>query len=54
MKKKKPKPFRAAKAVKAIAREKIGAPKPTRAVPVKTREKQQKHKPTLSDLLQQE
>lgn len=54
MKKKKPKPFRADKAVRAIAREKIGAPPPTRAVPVKTKEKQEKHRPTMGELLDQE
>lgn len=47
---KKLKPFRASKAVKAAAREQIGSPPPTRAVPVK-KEKPPKHKPTLRDLL---
>jgi hypothetical protein len=53
VKKKKPKPFRADKAVRALAREKIGAPPPTRAVPVKTKKKQEKHKPTLEELLEE-
>ena len=52
---KKPKPFRAAAAVKAAAREKIGAPPPTRAEPVdkKRRVKKEKHKPSFSKLLQE-
>jgi hypothetical protein len=47
------KPFKASTAVKAAAREKIGAPPPTRAVPsVKERTaKAPKHKPTLEKLL---
>jgi hypothetical protein len=53
MKKKKPKPFRAAKAVKAVARDLIGAPPPTRAVPVKTKKAGEKHKPTLIELLEE-
>jgi hypothetical protein len=51
--KKKPKPFRATKAVKEMAREQIGAPPPTRAVPEK-KTKPPRHKPTLSDLLREE
>jgi hypothetical protein len=49
----KPKPFRAASAVKAAAREAIGAPPPTRAEPAekKRKGKPEKHKPTLSKLL---
>jgi len=49
----KPKPFRAASAVKAAAREKIGAPPPTRAEPAekKRKTKSEKHKTTLSKLL---
>jgi hypothetical protein len=49
----KPKPFRAASAVKALAREVIGAPPPTRAVPAdkKRKGKAEKHKATLKDLL---
>ena len=53
-KRKKPKPFRAVEAVKAAAREKIGAPPPTRRVPDSKKERRQKHKPTLSKLLQEE
>ncbi len=48
---KKPKPFRAVEAVKAAAREKIGAPPPTRRVPNIKKERRQKHKPTLGKLL---
>jgi hypothetical protein len=53
-KKRKPKPFRAVKAVKAAAREKIGAPPPTRAVPGIKKKRDQKHRPTLSSLLSDE
>jgi hypothetical protein len=49
----KPKPFRAASAVKAAARATIGTPPPTRAEPAekKRKGKPEKHKPTLSTLL---
>ena len=52
-KKRKPKPFRAATAVKAAARAAIGTPPPTRTEPVdkKRKSKAEKHKPTLSKLL---
>jgi hypothetical protein len=53
-KKKKPKPFRAATAVKALARETIGTPPPTRRAPdtkKKAESKQGKHKKTLVKLL---
>lgn len=52
-KRRKPKPFRAASAVKAAAREAIGTPPPTRALPPdkKRRAKAGKHKPTLGELL---
>ena len=53
MRKKKPKPFRAAKAVKAMAREVIGAPPPGRAIADK-KQKRAKHKPTLGKLLEEE
>jgi hypothetical protein len=55
-KRRKPKPFKAASAVKAVAREKIGTPPPTRAEPStkKPRTKQQKHKATLGKLLAEE
>ena len=51
--KRKPKPFRAVKAVKAAARAVLGTPPPTRRQPAapKTREK---HKPTLGKLLAEE
>jgi hypothetical protein len=51
-KKKKPKRFRAVEAVKAIARERIGAPPPSRMVPNRKQKKQEKHKPTLRKLLE--
>jgi hypothetical protein len=52
----KPKPFKAAAAVKAAAREKIGTPPPTRAEPAskKRKTKSAKHKPTLGKLLEEE
>ena len=53
-KRKKPKPFRAVDAVKAAAREKIGSPPPTRRVPDAKKERGEKHKPTLSKLLEGE
>lgn len=52
--KKKPGVFRADKAVKSMAREAIGTPPPTRAVPVKKKASREKHKPTLEQLLQEE
>jgi hypothetical protein len=54
-KRKKPKPFRVVKAVKAAAREQVGSPPPSRIVPDrKKREKREKYKPTLRKLLEQE
>ncbi len=50
-KRKKPKPFRAVTAVKSAAREKIGAPPPTRREDDPRKKAQPKHKPTLRDLL---
>ena len=52
-KRRKPKPFRAASAVKAAARQAIGTPPPTRAEPgnKKRKTKAEKHKPTLGKLL---
>ena len=49
----KPKPFRAAAAVKAVAREAIGTPPPTRTEPAekKRKGKTEKHKPTLGEML---
>ena len=54
VKRKKPKPFRAADAVKAAAREKIGSPPPTRREPDLKKEGREKHKPTLGKLLRDE
>lgn len=53
---KKPKPFKAAAAVKAAAREKIGTPPATRTTPSpkKRKAKAPKHKPTLGDLLNED
>jgi hypothetical protein len=53
-KRKKPKPFRAVKAVKELAREKIGAPPATRRVPDRKKQRREKHKPTLGRLLGEE
>lgn len=51
-KKKRVKKFRAVDAVKALARERIGSPPPTQVVPNKRKpKKQEKHKPTLGELL---
>jgi hypothetical protein len=50
-KRKKPKPFRAVKAVKGAAREKIGQPPAARVVPDKTKKADEKHKLTLDKLL---
>ncbi len=53
LRKRKPKPFRAASAVKAAARAAIGTPPPTRAEPAtKRKSKTEKHKPTLRKLLE--
>lgn len=54
MAKKKPRKFRAVQAVKAAAREQIGTPPPTRREPQGKKPAEQKHKPTLSDLLSEE
>ena len=56
-KRKKPKPFRAVTAVKAMARALVGPPPPTRRVPdvrSKAEGKAAKHKPTLRRLLSEE
>jgi len=50
-KRRKPKAFRAVKAVKELAREKIGAPPATRRVPDRKKQRREKHKPTLGRLL---
>jgi hypothetical protein len=55
MRKRKSRIFSAAKAVKANARERIGQPKPTRAVDTEPRTgRQAKHKPKLEELIRQE
>ncbi len=50
-KKRKLKKFSKVAAVKALARERIGAPPPERVVPDRKKEKMEKHKPGLIDLL---
>ena len=50
-KKKKPKPFRATTAVKAMARAAIGPPPPVTRKESKKRIKTEKHKPTIGRLL---
>jgi hypothetical protein len=49
--KKKPKKFRAVETVKAMARERIGAPKASRVV-VGRKKKDEKYKPTLGKLME--
>jgi hypothetical protein len=53
-KKKTRKRFRAVKAVKELARERLGAPPPSRVVPDRKKKAAERHKPTLNDLLSQE
>lgn len=53
-KKKKPKPFRAVEAVKALARERIGTPPASRVVQDRRKKKTEKHKPTLGQIIEQE
>jgi hypothetical protein len=53
-KKKKQKRFRAVEAVKALARERLGTPPPSRVVPNRKKKKTEKHKPTLSLFLSEE
>jgi hypothetical protein len=50
-KKKKVKKFRVVTAVKEMARERIGTPRPTQVVPDRKKKKTEKHKPTLEQLL---
>ena len=50
-KRRKRKTFRAVKAVKELAREKIGAPPATRRLPDRKKARREKHKPTLGRLL---
>ena len=52
-KKRKKKTFSAAKAVREMARERVGSPKPSRLVAAK-KTKPEKHKPTLGKLLEEE
>ena len=49
--KKKPKPFRATTAVKAMARTAIGAPPPVKRKESKKRGKAEKHRPSMGKLL---
>ncbi len=45
--------FRASKAVKAVAREQIGSPQPTRVAPGRRKKQaREKHKPTLSKVME--
>ncbi len=53
VRRKKKRPFRAVKAVKELARERLGAPPAERIVPQK-KKKTEKHKPTLGKLLEEE
>jgi hypothetical protein len=50
--KRKKKIFSAAKIVREMARERVGSPKPSSLVPGKKKGKAEKHKPTLSKLLE--
>jgi hypothetical protein len=52
--KKKVRIFRAIKAVKELARERIGIPPAPRVVPDRKKKTSQKHKPTLERLIEQE
>jgi hypothetical protein len=52
-KKRKVKKFRKVEAVKALARERIGAPPAAQVVPNR-KEKEEKHKPTLGKLLSED
>lgn len=53
--KKKPEKFSAAKAVKALARERVGQPRPVRVVDdAKRTGRKTKHKPKLEDVLGEE
>jgi hypothetical protein len=55
MAKRKPARFSAAKAVKANARQRVGQPKPSRALPDRPRTgRQVKHKSKLEDFLREE
>jgi hypothetical protein len=55
MRKRKPTPFSATKAVKANAREQVGQPKPVRVLSTEPRTgRAAKHRPKLEDVLRQE
>jgi hypothetical protein len=51
--KKKAKQFRAVTAVKELARERIGVPRPTQVVPDRKKRAKEKHKPTLGKMLEE-
>jgi hypothetical protein len=51
-KKKKARKFRVVTAVKELARERIGTPRPTQVVPDGKKRKPEKHKPTLGEMLE--
>jgi hypothetical protein len=53
VRRKKKKPFRVVKAVKELARERVGAPPAEKVVPQK-KTKAEKHKPTLGKLLEED
>jgi len=52
-KRKKGKRFSAVGAVKEMARERIGAPPASKVVPDRKKKKSEKHKPTMSKLLEE-
>jgi hypothetical protein len=53
--KKKSKSFKAVTAVKALARDRIGEPRPAQVVPDRRKKKPaEKHKPTLGQLLEED
>ena len=55
MKKRKPAPFSATKAVKANARDRVGQPKPARVLSTEPRTgRAAKHKPKLEELIKSE
>ncbi len=54
MPKKRPKKLTAAKLVKSAARTHVGTPPATKLLPDKRKEKSEKHKTTLGELLKEE
>ncbi len=55
MRKRKPAPFSATKAVKANARERVGQPKPSHALPAKPKAgREAKYKPRIEETTEQE